>query len=70
MLHYFEISIMLYFVLRKSFLLLCKEKKAETMINGQNIISMIDRDFDVLYHQYNIRSTENFEKYYKNGLKR
>lgn len=69
-LHYFEISIMLYFVIRKSFLLLCKEKKAETMINGQNIISMIDRDFDVLYHQYNIRSTENFEKYYKSGLKK
>ncbi len=70
MLHYFEISIMLYFVIRKSFLLLCKEKKVETMINGQNIISMIDRDFDVLYYQYSIRSTENFEKYYKNGLKR
>ena len=51
-LHYFEISIMLYFIIRKTFLLLCKEKKVEPMIDGQDIISMIDRDFVVLYNQY------------------
>lgn len=69
-LHYFEISIMLYFIIRKTFLLLCKEKKVEPMIDGQDIISMIDRDFVVLYNQYSIRSTENFEKYYNSDSSR
>ena len=63
-LHYFEISIMLYFTIRETFLLLCREKKAETKIDGQDIISMIDRDFADLCHQYDIRSTERFEEYY------
>lgn len=66
-LHYFEISIMLYFIIRETFLLLCKEKKVETTIDGQDIISMIDRDFDVLSNQYQIRSTERFENYYNGG---
>ena len=66
-LHYFEISIMLYLILRETFLLLCKEKKIETMIDGQDIISMMDRDFDVLYNQYKIRSTERFDRYYDFG---
>lgn len=64
-LHYFEISIMLYFIIRTTFILLCKEKKEGTMIDGQDIISMIDRDFDILYNQYKIRSTERFDRYYK-----
>lgn len=63
-LHYFEISIMLYYIIRETFILLCKENKAETMISDQDIISIIDRDFDILYNQYINRSTENFEKYY------
>ncbi|MCI8363613.1 MAG: hypothetical protein HFG34_01485 [Eubacterium sp.] len=67
-LHYFEISIMLYFIIRKTFLLLCKEKEVEPMIDGQDIISMLDRDFEVLYDQYLNRSTENFDRYYNFGL--
>lgn len=63
-LHYFEISMMLYFVMRNTFLLLCKEKKADNMIGECDIISMIDRDFCILNNQYQMRSTENFEKYY------
>ena len=63
-LHYFEISIMLYYIIRGTFLLLCGEERAETTVNGQDILFMIDRDFKVLYEQYNNRSTENFEKYY------
>ncbi len=38
--------------------------KVETMIEGQDIISMIDRDFNIIYEQYEIRSTEKFGKYY------
>lgn len=63
-LHYFEVSIMLYLIIRQTFIFLCEEKEVETEIEGQNIISMLDRDFIVLSNQYQIRSTENFEKYY------
>lgn len=55
---------MLYFIARETFLLLCNEKKVDTMIEGMDIISMLDRDFNVLYEQYEIRSTDKFEKYY------
>lgn len=61
LLHYFEISIMLYYVMRGTFLLMCKEKGVEALIDGNDVIPMIDRDFEVLYEQYKIRSTEMFE---------
>ena len=67
-LHYFEISIMLYFIVRETFLLLCKEKKADTMVDGHDMILMMDRDFNVLKDQYKIRSSERFEKYYNSEL--
>lgn len=63
-LHYFEICIMLYYIARGTFLLLCGEEGVETTINGQNITSMAERDFFVLFEQYKKRSTENFERYY------
>lgn len=63
-LHYFEICIMLYYVIRDTFLIICKKKSAEVFVGGEDVISMIDRDFNVLYGQYKIRSTEMFEKYY------
>ncbi|MDE6025834.1 MAG: hypothetical protein K2G45_10320 [Lachnospiraceae bacterium] len=66
-LHYFEISIMLYYIIRETFLLLCKECNVEALVDGHDIISMIDRDFKVLYDQYQNRSTENFEKYYNSA---
>jgi hypothetical protein len=67
-LHYFEISIMLYYVIRDTFLLICREKGTEALVNGEDIVSMIDRDFEVLYGQYKIRSTDMFERYYALGL--
>ena len=33
----------------------------EALVDGNDVISMIDRDFEVLYEQYKIRSTEMFE---------
>ena len=66
-LHYFEISIMLYFIIRETFLLLCNEKQIQTMIGDQDIISMLDRDFNILQDQYKLRSTESFERYYNLG---
>lgn len=63
-LHYFEISIMLYYVIRGTFLLLCGELGIESGIDGNDVISMIDRDFAILYGQFEKRSTDNFNKYY------
>lgn len=60
-LHYFEISIMLYYVIRGTFLLMCREKAVKALIEENDVISMIDRDFEVLLEQYKIRSTEMFE---------
>lgn len=62
LLHYFEISIMLYYIIRKTFLLLCDIRKEKPLINGIDIITKIDRDFKLLHDQYTIRSTENFER--------
>lgn len=61
LLHYFEISIMLYHVIRGTFLLMCREKGVETLVDGNDVIAMIDRDFEILYEQYINRSTEMFE---------
>lgn len=55
---------MLYYVIRNAFLLLCKEKGIESLIDGNDIIYMADRDFEILYEQYENRSTEMFERYY------
>ncbi|MBD5551484.1 MAG: hypothetical protein HDQ96_09950 [Lachnospiraceae bacterium] len=65
LLHYFEISIMLYYVIRGTFLLLCNEKEIESKIGEIDIIPMIDRDFKILFAQYMNRSTEKFEEHEK-----
>lgn len=63
-LHYFEISMMLYHIIRGTFLKLYEEKHLEPIIEKMDIISMIDRDFKIMHEQYKIRSTEKFENYY------
>lgn len=65
LLHYFEISIMLYYIIHGTFLLLCEQKCVEPVINGINIISMIERDFEIICLQYKIRSTKMFDFYYQ-----
>ncbi|MBD5540637.1 MAG: hypothetical protein HDR00_05500 [Lachnospiraceae bacterium] len=64
-LHYMEISIMLYHVVCGAFILLCGEKRTEPVINGLDIVAMAERDFEIVCRQYHERSTENFESYYK-----
>ncbi len=68
LLHYFEISIMLYHVIRDTFLLMCREKGVKPLVDGNDVISMLDRDFEVLHEQYKIRSTEMFEIDRQEGL--
>lgn len=68
-LHYFEISIMLYFIIRRTFVLLCEEKGVKPLVDEVDIISMLDREFQLLFKQYESRSTERFEAYYDVGGK-
>ena len=64
LLHYFEISSMLYYTIEHTFRLLCDILQAPTEIADIDIIAKADRDYCVMTNQYNNRSTENFEKYY------
>lgn len=60
-LHYFEISIMLYYAIRSTFVMLCHEHNEKNAINGVDVIAITDRDIVELLEQYEKRSTEKFE---------
>lgn len=60
-LHYFEISVMLYYAIRNTYVMLCDKQDEEPEINGVDTIAMVDRDIVELLGQYEKRSTENFE---------
>ena len=60
-LHYYEISIMLYYAVRNTFVMLCYKHNEELAINGVDVIAMVDRDIVELLGQYEERSTEKFE---------
>lgn len=62
---YFEISIMLFSTIVPTFKLLCNELNIDPIINDINIISKIEKDFELLYSQYEMKSTEKLREYYK-----
>lgn len=64
LLHYFELTIALYYVVTMSYIYLCKEYNISDKIDDIDLISLVYDDFTLLIDQYNKRSTENFEKYY------
>lgn len=65
LLHYFEISMMLYYVLSHTYKIICEQYNESDKINDVDIIAKIDRDFEQVCNQYSQRSTEKFEAYYK-----
>jgi len=65
LLHYFELSIMLGSIVPHVYNMLCAHTNDDSNIEGINVISSIEKDFKLLIDQYNKRSTENFESYYK-----
>lgn len=65
LLHYFELSIGLYIPLVATFGTLCECRGIEPKINNIDILKSINGDFEELLKQYSMRSTENFENYYK-----
>jgi hypothetical protein len=65
LLHYFELTIGLYLTVVSTYEMLCEEVGKDTMIEGIDITNSTHDDFKTLLDQYNKKSTENFEKYYK-----
>ena len=65
LLSYFEISMMLYITILMTYQDLCEILKVDTKINNIDIVSKTNKDYELLVSQYNKRTTENFNKYYK-----
>lgn len=64
LLQYFEISMMLYYVIIDIFNAIHNELKIEISAEDKGLCDMLERDFNVLKQQYKNRSTENFKTYY------
>ena len=65
-LHYFEISSILVSVTVNAYYAVCKELNESTDIEGIDIIKEINKHYAVLKDAEAKKSTENFERYYKN----
>lgn len=65
LLHYMELTMILYMVLTHTFKLLCTESKNDHIICGIDIIESIEKDGEKMIHQYNRRDEKMFETFYK-----
>ncbi len=65
-LHYFEISIMLYQTLCHTYLIICGTLQQDTKINEIDIVDELNQAYALLEQQYTKRTTENFNYYYQN----
>lgn len=68
LLSYFEVSIMLYITITYAYQNLCKLLDVDTNIDDIDILTKARTDYELLIQQYNNRTTESFNKYYKNLL--
>lgn len=66
LLQYFELSTMLYYVVKDVFIYLHKELKVEIHTDDMTLIQNLERDFETLQNQHLNQSTENYELYYSN----
>lgn len=64
LLHYFELNIILGYIVPHVFNMLCEHIKCNKLINEVNVLDSLTSDFTKLREQYGKRSTENFESYY------
>lgn len=65
-LHYFEISIMLYNTLCHTYLTICEALQQDQKINEIDIVAELNQAYALLTQQYIKRTTENFNYHYKN----
>jgi hypothetical protein len=64
LLHYFEISTMLYDVVRSVYADLQTMPGSTICEEDADLLSMLDRDFALLEKQHSLQTTENFDRYY------
>ena len=69
LLHYFEIAMMLCGTLSHTYLMVCEALQQKEAINDINVVSELNKAYGILEQQYNKRTTENFEYYYKNQFR-
>ena len=65
LLHYFEISIILYLTIGKAYELLCEEVKETLNIGDVDIKEKAEHDYEALLEKHNQRDTAKFEQHYK-----
>lgn len=65
LLQYFEISLMLYYVVKPIFTDIHAELEIEMSSEDKLLLNMLECDFKTLDGQYRKRSTDNFELYYR-----
>lgn len=66
LLHYFEISSILVLTTLKAYYALCKELSVDPSINETDLLVEIKKHYAFLKEAESKKSTENFDKYYKN----
>ena len=64
LLQYFEISSMIFYVIRPVFTDICQTISFPVSDEDRFLLTVLDRDFKKLNEQYQKKSTENFELYY------
>lgn len=64
LLQYFEISIMIYYVITSIFDDICNVSADGCATENRMLVNMLNRDFDVLLKQYKNRTTDSFNLYY------
>ena len=63
--HYMDLTMILYMVLDHTFRMLCTESKNDHLVNGLDVVELLERDGEKMIHQYNRKSDEMFETFYK-----
>ena len=63
--HYMDLTMILYMVLDHTFRMLCTESKNDHLVNGLDVVKLLERDGEKMIHQYNRKSDEMFKTFYK-----
>ena len=63
--HYMDLTMILYMVLDHTFRMLCTESKNDHLVNGIDVVELLERDGEKMIHQYNRKSDEMFKTFYK-----
>ena len=63
--HYMDLTMILYMVLDHTFRMLCTESKNDHLVNGLDVVELLQRDGEKMIHQYNRRDNKMFETFYK-----